>query len=592
MTEAVTGVDLVEVMLAVAGGDGSSAMAAGDARRGRPRGRGPAVRRGPRPRASGPSTGLLTEVAFPAGRARVDTWVDGRDRGTAPYYDPAAGQGGGPRRRPGGQRSTAWPPRSAADRVHGVETNRELASAAVLADPAFRAGGPRHRVATTADAGRRSADGRRSMASTRRGDPCRTGRAGSATGRWAFRRAGRWTTARSGSATGSWATAAARRGWSARSHGPDAAVRPRRVVCLAAARTWRPRSTAGPVPRVGSRWRWRPGRRCACGAVAGPARGPTCWCGAASTSPRIWAAGRRSPSAASAATAGVPCGPATSCAFGDDAGAGATPAPARRPTSGPDARRRSGRRRARRPPRRPRVPDRRGHGRPLRRRWEVHVQLGPHRRAPRSGPRPRGPAPTAARPACTRRTSTTPPTRFGAVDLTGDMPVILGPDGPSLGGFVCPVTVAADERWKLGQLAAGRHASGSCPGAGHRRDEPGRRCRRPDRATPRPGGRGGPAAGRRHLPAQRATATCWSSTASRCSTSTCGCGSTLLAAAARGGGRGRHRRRHARHPLAAGPRRRRRALRGRRRSTSCGPSTTSWGRAPTCASPAGSSTCR
>ena len=37
------------------------------------------------------------------------------------------------------------------------------------------------------------------------------------------------------------------------------------------------------------------------------------------------------------------------------------------------------------------------------------------------------------------------------------MPVILGPDGPSLGGFVCPLTVAAAERWKLGQLAAGRH---------------------------------------------------------------------------------------------------------------------------------------
>ena len=35
------------------------------------------------------------------------------------------------------------------------------------------------------------------------------------------------------------------------------------------------------------------------------------------------------------------------------------------------------------------------------------------------------------------------------------MPVILGPDGPSLGGFVCPLTVAAAERWKLGQLRAG-----------------------------------------------------------------------------------------------------------------------------------------
>ncbi|WP_207002701.1 urea carboxylase [Trinickia mobilis] len=44
---------------------------------------------------------------------------------------------------------------------------------------------------------------------------------------------------------------------------------------------------------------------------------------------------------------------------------------------------------------------------------------------------------------------------IGAVDFTGDMPVILGPDGPSLGGFVCPVTVVGDELWKLGQLRPG-----------------------------------------------------------------------------------------------------------------------------------------
>ena len=44
---------------------------------------------------------------------------------------------------------------------------------------------------------------------------------------------------------------------------------------------------------------------------------------------------------------------------------------------------------------------------------------------------------------------------IGAVDFTGDMPVILGPDGPSLGGFVCPVTVVAEDLWKLGQLRPG-----------------------------------------------------------------------------------------------------------------------------------------
>jgi urea carboxylase len=43
----------------------------------------------------------------------------------------------------------------------------------------------------------------------------------------------------------------------------------------------------------------------------------------------------------------------------------------------------------------------------------------------------------------------------GTIDFTGDMPVILGPDGPSLGGFVCPATVVTAELWKLGQLKAG-----------------------------------------------------------------------------------------------------------------------------------------
>ncbi len=44
---------------------------------------------------------------------------------------------------------------------------------------------------------------------------------------------------------------------------------------------------------------------------------------------------------------------------------------------------------------------------------------------------------------------------IGAIDFTGDMPVILGPDGPSLGGFVCPATIVAAELWKLGQLRPG-----------------------------------------------------------------------------------------------------------------------------------------
>lgn len=43
----------------------------------------------------------------------------------------------------------------------------------------------------------------------------------------------------------------------------------------------------------------------------------------------------------------------------------------------------------------------------------------------------------------------------GTVDFTGDMPIILGLDGPSLGGFVCPATIAEAELWKIGQLKPG-----------------------------------------------------------------------------------------------------------------------------------------
>jgi urea carboxylase len=44
---------------------------------------------------------------------------------------------------------------------------------------------------------------------------------------------------------------------------------------------------------------------------------------------------------------------------------------------------------------------------------------------------------------------------IGTIDFTGDMPVILGPDGPSLGGFVCPATIIDADLWKVGQLKPG-----------------------------------------------------------------------------------------------------------------------------------------
>ena len=86
--------------------------------------------------------------------------------------------------------------------------------------------------------------------------------------------------------------------------------------------------------------------------------------------------------------------------------------------------------------------------------WEVHYNSS------RTGVRLIGPRPTWAR-ADGGEAGLHPSNihdnayAFGTIDFTGDMPVILGPDGPSLGGFVCPATVVRAERWKLGQLTAG-----------------------------------------------------------------------------------------------------------------------------------------
>jgi urea carboxylase len=88
------------------------------------------------------------------------------------------------------------------------------------------------------------------------------------------------------------------------------------------------------------------------------------------------------------------------------------------------------------------------------RRWEVHFNSA------RTGVRLVGPKPHWSRPdggdagLHPSNIHDTPYT-VGAVDFTGDMPILLGPDGPSLGGFVCPATVVSNERWKLGQLRPG-----------------------------------------------------------------------------------------------------------------------------------------
>ena len=86
--------------------------------------------------------------------------------------------------------------------------------------------------------------------------------------------------------------------------------------------------------------------------------------------------------------------------------------------------------------------------------WQVHYNSS------RTGVRLNGPKPQWARPdggEAGLHPSNLHDNAYaiGAIDFTGDMPVILGPDGPSLGGFVCPAVVVAAERWKLGQLRPG-----------------------------------------------------------------------------------------------------------------------------------------
>ncbi|HEV8645311.1 MAG TPA: urea carboxylase [Burkholderiales bacterium] len=86
--------------------------------------------------------------------------------------------------------------------------------------------------------------------------------------------------------------------------------------------------------------------------------------------------------------------------------------------------------------------------------WEVHYNSS------RTGVRLIGPKPTWARhdggeaglhPSNIHDNAYA----IGAIDFTGDMPVILGPDGPSLGGFVCPAVIVDCELWKMGQLKPG-----------------------------------------------------------------------------------------------------------------------------------------
>ena len=86
--------------------------------------------------------------------------------------------------------------------------------------------------------------------------------------------------------------------------------------------------------------------------------------------------------------------------------------------------------------------------------WEVHYNSN------RLGIRLKGPKPEFSRPdggEAGLHPSNIHDCQYaiGSINFTGDMPVILTRDGPSLGGFVCPVTIASAELWKVGQVKPG-----------------------------------------------------------------------------------------------------------------------------------------
>jgi urea carboxylase len=114
--------------------------------------------------------------------------------------------------------------------------------------------------------------------------------------------------------------------------------------------------------------------------------------------------------------------------------------------------------------------------------WEVRVVTGPHgapehltaagveelfaaswrvdHRADRTGVRLVGPRPGWARTdggEAGLHPSNVHDSAYpvGGIMLSGDTPVIVGPDGPSLGGFVVPCAVISADRWKLAQLRPG-----------------------------------------------------------------------------------------------------------------------------------------
>jgi len=85
-----------------------------------------------------------------------------------------------------------------------------------------------------------------------------------------------------------------------------------------------------------------------------------------------------------------------------------------------------------------------------------HVQTHANRTGIRlSGPKPQWARPDGGEAGLHPSNLHDNPYSVGALNVSGDTPILLGPDGPSLGGFACPVTVVVGHRWKMGQIRPG-----------------------------------------------------------------------------------------------------------------------------------------
>jgi urea carboxylase len=203
VTEQVTGVDLVEWMVRTAAREPPALESFAFA----PRGHSIQVRlyaEDPNKHFQ-PSSGLLTEVTFPAA-LRVDTWVE---TGTEvpPNYDPMLAKliSHGATR---AQALQALQSELATTHVHGIETNLEYLRQ-VLADPVFQDGRQYTRHLDSFTIARAPS----TCCNRARNPCCRTGRGASASGTSACRRRGRWITSPSGWPTGSSAMPRARSRW-------------------------------------------------------------------------------------------------------------------------------------------------------------------------------------------------------------------------------------------------------------------------------------------------------------------------------------------------------------------------------------------